>query len=166
MDKKKVEREAFAVIDTFRKVLISSEKRTFVIPESRLPYSKKVIKNAIRVALLAVNNEDIKEQLKADFISLGNFVSAEDAEKAEQISTGLFPFINMDEKDKKVFLRERFESGLLGDYELAIQISKKIADEQKRLKKEIDEFLENHFIESIKILNPRPNGPGPFIIPV
>jgi len=47
----------------------------------------------------------------------------------------------MDEEDKKAFLRERFESGLLGDYELAIQISKKIAAEQRRLKKEIDEFL-------------------------
>jgi hypothetical protein len=47
----------------------------------------------------------------------------------------------MDEQEKKVFLRERFESGLLGDYELAIQISRKIATEQRRLKKEIDEFL-------------------------
>jgi len=141
MDRKKIEQEAFRIIDEFRKVRNSSAKRAFVIPESRLPYSKKLIKNAIRVALLIVDNKDTKEHLKSSYISLGNFVSDKDAKKAEEISTGLFPFLDMDEEDKKVFLRERFESGLLGDYEIAIQISKKIADEQKRLKKEIDEFL-------------------------
>ena len=143
MDRKKIEQEAFKVIDEFRKVLNSTEKRTFLIPESRLPFSKKVIKNAIRVALLNVDDEDMKEHLKLNYISLGNFVSVVDAEKAEEISMDLFAFISMSDEDKKAFLRERFESGFLGDYELAIQISQKIADEQKQLKKEIDEFLKS-----------------------
>ena len=143
MDRKKIEQEAFRVIDEFRRVLTSTEKRTFVVPESRLPYSKNVIKNAIRVALLAVDDEDAKDHLKSNYISLGNFVPVEDAEKAEEISMDLFPFISMREEDKKEFLRQRFESGFLGDYELAIRISKKIADEQKRLKKEIDEFAKS-----------------------
>lgn len=141
MDRKKAEKEAFRIVEEFREVISSSAKRTFVIPESRLPHSKKVIKNAIRVALLTVDNPDTKEHLKSIYISLGNFVADKDVKKAEDISADLFPFLSMDEKDKKAFLRERFESGLLGDYELAIQISRKIADEQKRLKKEIDEFL-------------------------
>ena len=141
MDRKKAEQEAFRIIDEFGKVLSDSDKRTFVIPESRLPYTKKVIKNAIRVALITADNNDKKENLKSRYISLGNFVSDSDAKKAEKISIGLFPFLNMDEKDKKAFLRERFESGFLGDYELAMQISKKIAGEQRRLKKEIEEFL-------------------------
>ncbi len=141
MDKKRAKQEAFRIIEEYRIVLDDSAKRTFVIPESRLPYSKKVIKNAIKVALLSVDDEDKKESLKSSYISLGNFVSDDDAKRAEEISIGLFPFIKMDEEEKKVFLRERFESGLLGDYELAIQVSRKIADEQRRLKKEIDEFL-------------------------
>jgi hypothetical protein len=141
MDKKKAKQEAFRIIDEYRIVLDDSARRTFVIPESRLPYSKQVIKNAIKVALLNVDDEDKKESLKSSYISLGNFVSDDEAKRAEEISMGLFPFINMDGEDKKVFLRERFESGLLGDYELAIQISKNIADEQRRLKKEIDDFL-------------------------
>ncbi len=141
MDRKKIEREAFRIIDEFGIVLNSSAKRAFVIPESRLPYSKKVIKNAIRVALLMVDDEDAKEHLKSRYISLGNFVSDEDAEKAKEISIGLFPFLEMGEENKKKFLRDRFESGLLGDYETAIRISKKIAGEQKRLKKEIEDFL-------------------------
>ena len=147
MDKEKAKQEAFRIIDAFRVILDSSAERTFVIPESRLPYSKQVIKNAIRVALLIVDDEDKKASLKSSYISLGNFVSDDDAKKAEEISIGLFPFLNMAEEDKKVFLRERFESGLLGDYELAIQISKKIADEQRRLKKEIDEFLKSEIEE-------------------
>ena len=141
MDKKRAKLEAFRIIEEYRIVLDDSAKRTFVIPESRLPYSKKVIKNAIKVALLSVDDEDKKESLKSSYISLGNFVSDDDAKRAEEISIGLFPFINMDEEEKKEFLRERFESGLLGDYELAIQVSRKIADEQRRLKKEMDEFL-------------------------
>lgn len=149
MDRKKIEQEVFRIIDEFGRVLSSSTKRTFVIPESRLPYTKKVIKNAIRVALLMVEDKDTKENLKSRYISLGNFVSDEDAEKAKEISMGLFPFLEMGEENKKKFLRDRFESGLLGDYELASQISKKIAREQKRLKKEIDDFLSSE------------NDPGP-----
>ena len=141
MDRKKIEQEAFKIIDEYGKVLNSSAKRTFVIPESNLPYSKKVIKNAIRVVLLNVDDKDTKEHLKSRYISLGNFVSDEDAKNTAEISKGLFPFLEMDEENKKEFLRERFESGLLGDYEMAMQISRKIADEQKRLKKEIDLFL-------------------------
>jgi len=141
MNRKKVEQEAFRIIDEFGRVLNNSAKRTFVIPESRLPHSKKVIKNAIRVALLMVDDKEAKEHLKSRYISLGNFVSDEDAEKAREISIGMFPFLEMGEENKKKFLRDRFESGLLGDYELAIRISKKIAREQKRLKKEIEDFL-------------------------
>ncbi len=141
MDRKKIEQEAFKIIDEYGKVLNSSAKRTFVIPESKLPYSKKVIKNAIRVVLLNVDDKDTKEHLKSCYISLGNFVFDEAAKNTAEISKGLFPFLEMDEENKKEFLRERFESGLLGDYEMAMQISRKIADEQKRLKKEIDLFL-------------------------
>ena len=141
MDRKKIEQEAFRIIDEYGELLNNMAKRTFVISESRLPHGKKVIKNAIRVALLAVDDEDTKQHLKSRYIALGNFVSDEDAEKAKEISKGLFPFLDMGEENKRKFLRERFESGLLGDYETALQISKKIAEEQKRLKKEIDEFL-------------------------
>lgn len=141
MDRKKIEQEAFRIIEEFGKVLDNSQKRTFVIPESRLPFSKRVIKNAIRVALLTVEDEDARERLKSRYISLGNFVSDEEAKKAEEITKGLFPFLEMEEENKEKFLRDRFESGLLGDYELAMRISKMIAEEQKRLKNEIDEFL-------------------------
>ncbi len=141
MDRKKIEQKAFRIIEEFGKVLDNSQKRTFVIPESRLPFSKRVIKNAIRVALLTVEDEDARERLKSRYISLGNFVSDEEAKKAEEITKGLFPFLEMEEENKEKFLRDRFESGLLGDYELAMRISKMIAEEQKRLKNEIDEFL-------------------------
>lgn len=141
MDRKKIEQEAFRIIEEFGKVLDNSQKRTFVIPESRLPFSKRVIKNAIRVALLTVEDEDARERLKSRYISLGNFVSDEEAKKAKEITKGLFPFLEMGEENKEKFLRDRFESGLLGDYELAMRISKMIAEEQKRLKNEIDEFL-------------------------
>lgn len=141
MDRKKIEQEAFKIIDEYGKIFNSSAKHTFVIPESKLPYSKKVIKNAIKVVLLNVDDKDTKEHLKSRYISLGNFVSDEDAKNTAEISKGLFPFLEMDEENKREFLRERFESGLLGDYEMAMQISRKIADEQKRLKKEIDLFL-------------------------
>lgn len=141
MDRKKIEQEAFRIIEEFGKVLDNSQKRTFVIPESRLPFSKRVIKNAIRVALLTVEDEDARERLKSRYISLGNFVSDEEAKKAEEITKGLFPFLEMEEENKEKFLRDRFESGLLGDYELAMRISKMIAEEQTRLKNEIDEFL-------------------------
>ena len=65
MDRKKIEQEAFRIIEEFGKVLDNSQKRTFVIPESRLPFSKRVIKNAIRVALLTVEDEDARERLKS-----------------------------------------------------------------------------------------------------
>jgi hypothetical protein len=90
---------------------------------------------------LNVDDKDTKEYMKSRYISLGNFISDEDAKNTAEISKGLFPFLEMDEENKREFLRERFESGLLGDYEMAMQISRKIADGQKRLKKEIDLFL-------------------------
>lgn len=136
------EQEALKIIDKYEKVLKNSAKRTFVFPESRLPYSKELIKSAIRVALIITDDKDTKEHLKSRYISLGYFVPDRDVIKVSEISEGLFPFLNMDEEAKKEFLRKRFESGLLGDYELATKISRKIAEEQKRLKKEIDEFLE------------------------
>jgi len=141
MKKKDVEQAVFDIIGEYIKVLESSAKRALIVPESILPYSKKVIKNAIRVALLMVDDEDIKEHLKSGYISLGNFVPDEEAKKAEQVSQDLFPFLEMDEDRKRSFLKERFKSGLLGDYELAIQITRKIAEEQKQLREEIEEFL-------------------------
>jgi hypothetical protein len=48
----------------------------------------------------------------------------------------------MGEDRKKEFLQARFKSGLLGDYELAMTITTKIAEEQKRLREELDNFLE------------------------
>ena len=141
MKKKDIEKAVFDIIGEYIKVLESSAKRTLIASESMLPYSKRVIKNAIRVALLMIDEEDIKEHLKSSYISLGNFVPDEEAKKAEEISLDLFPFIEMDEDKKRSFLRERFKSGLLGDYEVAIHITRRIAEEQKRLREEIEEFL-------------------------
>ena len=58
----------------------------------------------------------------------------------ERLPPALFSFLEMDEDKKREFLRERFKSGLLGDYEQAIKITRKIAEEQKRLRSEIKEF--------------------------
>jgi len=46
----------------------------------------------------------------------------------------------MDEDKKREFLRERFKSGLLGDYEQAMKITRKIAERQKKLREEMDEY--------------------------
>ena len=144
MDRKTPAQEAIEIIDKYDKVLKNSAKRTFVFPESKLPYSKEAIKSAIRAVLMMTEDMDTKEHLKSRYISLGYFVPDSDVMKVSEISKGLFPFLNMDEEAKREFIRKRFESGLLGDYELATRISRKIAEEQKRLKKEIDEFLEIH----------------------
>jgi len=141
VENKEIEQALFEIIREYGHVLKDSAKRTFIIPESRLPHSKKVIKNAVRVALLTVDDQDMKEQLKSAYISLANFVSDEVAKELEEIPPDLFSFLEMDEEKKKSFLRERFKSGLLGDYEKAIKITRKIAEEQKRLREEMDEFL-------------------------
>ena len=140
MKDKDIEKAVFEIIREFSLVLKDSARRTFIVPESRLPHSKKVIKNAIRIALLAVDDQDKKEQLKSAYISLANFVSDKDAKQLEKMPPALFSFLEMDEDKKKKFLRERFKSGLLGDYEQAIKMTRKIAEEQKRLRRDMDEF--------------------------
>ena len=140
MKKNDVEQAVFEIVRAYGKVLKGLVKRTFIIPESRLPYSKKVIKNAIRVALLVVDDKDMIEHLKASYTALANFVSEEEAKKTEEISQDLFSFLEMEEDKKKEFIRQRVKSGLLGDYERALEITKKIIDEQKQLKQEIEEL--------------------------
>jgi predicted RNA-binding protein with EMAP domain len=141
MKKDDVKQAVFEVIGEYGKALKNSAQRTFLISESSLPYSKKVIKNAIRVALLMTDDEDMIEQLKSSYISLANFVPEEEVKKTKDISQDLFAFLEMDEDKKREFLRDRIKSGLLGDYERATRITTKIAEEQKRLREEIDEFL-------------------------
>lgn len=141
MERDEVKKAVFSIVREYGEVLRNSAQRTFLIPESNLPYSKKVIKNAIKVALLMTDDEDMIEQLKFGYISLANFVSDEEAKKTKDISQDLFTFLEMEEDKKREFLRDRIKSGLLGDYERATKITTKIAEEQKRLREEIDEFL-------------------------
>ncbi|UCE40217.1 MAG: hypothetical protein JSV17_12220 [Candidatus Aminicenantes bacterium] len=140
MKDKNIERVAFEIIREYDQVLKDSARRTFVASESELPHSKKVIKNAFRVALLAVDDQEKKEQLKSAYISLANFVSDKEAMEFKKIPPDLFSFLDMAEDEKQEFLRERFKSGFLGDYETAIKITRKIAGEQRRLRKDMDEF--------------------------
>lgn len=142
MKNKDIEKAVYDIIGEYSKVLKGTAKRTFGVPESILPFSKKVIKNAIRVALLMSEDKDIREHLKSVYIALANFISDEDARRTEEIAQDFFSFLEMEEDRKKEFLQARFKSGLLGDYELAMKITTKIAEEQKRLRVEIDEFLE------------------------
>jgi hypothetical protein len=142
MKKKDVEQAVFEIIGEYGKVLKRTAKRTFGVPESMLPHSKKVIKNAFRVALLMTDDKDVRENLKYGYISLANFVSDEEAQRTEEIAQDFFSFLEMEEDRKKEFLQARFKSGLLGDYELAIKITTKIAEEQKRLREELEKFLE------------------------
>jgi hypothetical protein len=144
MKRKEVEHAVFDIIEEYGKVLKGTAKRTFGVPESMLPYSKKVIKNAIRVALLMTDDNDVREHLKFGYLSLANFVSDDEAKRTEEIAQDFFSFLDMEENRKKEFLHARFKSGLLGDYELAMKITTKIAEEQKRLKGELEQFLEEH----------------------
>jgi len=144
MKRKEVEHAVFDIIEEYGKVLKGTAKRTFGVPESMLPYSKKVIKNAIRVALLMTDDNDVREHLKFGYLSLANFVSDDEAKRTEEIAQDFFSFLDMEENRKKEFLHARFKSGLLGDYELAMKITTKIAEEQKRLKGELEQFLEGH----------------------
>lgn len=142
MKKKEVKQAVFDIIGEYGKVLKGTAKRTFGVPESALPFSKKVIKNAIRVALLMTDEHDVREHLKYGYISLANFISDDEAKRSEEIAQDFFSFLDMEEDRKKEFLQARFKSGLLGDYELAMRITTKIAEEQKRLREELDKFLE------------------------
>jgi len=141
MKRKDVEQAIFKVIKEYREVLDNTAKRSFGVPESMLPHSKKAIKNAIKIALVMVDDEAQTEQLKISYISLANFIPDMEAKKTAEIPSDLFPFLKMDENRKKKFLKERFKSGLLGDYEQALEITTKIGEEQKRLSEEIEEFL-------------------------
>ncbi len=141
MKRNDVKQAVFGIVQEYGEVLKTSAKHTFLISESRLPYSKTVIKNAIRVALLMTDNENTREQLMSGYISLANFVSDEEVKRTKDISPDLFTFLEMDEDKKRQFLRDRIKSGLLGDYERATKITTKIAEEQKQLKEEIDKFM-------------------------
>jgi hypothetical protein len=144
MKSKDVKQKVLKVIREYNNVLENTAKQSFGIPESSLPYSKKAIKNAIKLALVMIQDEAQKEQLKISYISLANFITDVEAKKTAEIPTGLFPFLEMDEQRKKKFLKERYKSGLLGDYEQANKITKKIGEEQKRLSEEIEEFLKKN----------------------
>ena len=141
MKKKEVERAVFGIIEEYGKVLKGTAKRTFGVPESMLPYSKKVIKNAIKVALLMTDDTDVRENLEYGYIALANFIPDDEAKRTEEIAEDFFSFLEMEEDRKKEFLQARFKSGLLGDYEQAMKITTRIAEEQKRLKEELDKFL-------------------------
>lgn len=140
MKDKDIEQTVLAIIGEYDRVLKSTARRSFIVRESHLPYSKKVIKNAIRVALLEVDDQDRKEQLMSAYVSLANFVPDEEAKDLEKIPPGLFSFLELTEDKKKEFLRDRFKSGLLGDYEKAMKITRKVAEGQKRLRKELEKF--------------------------
>ena len=140
MKDKDIEQTVYAVIREYDYVLKNAARRSFIIPDSNLPRSKKVIKNAIKTALLAVDDLDRREQLKSSYISLANFVSDEEAKELEKIPPGLFSFLEMDEDKKKEFLRDRFKSGVLGDYEQAMKITRKVAGEQKRLRRDMEKY--------------------------
>jgi hypothetical protein len=139
---KEIEKAVMAIIEEYDRVLKNAARRSLIVPESRLPHSKEAIKKAIRAALSAVDEQDKREQLKSAYVSLANFVSDKEARELEKIPPGLFSFLEMAEDKKKEFLRERFKSGLLGDYEHAMKITRKVAGEQKRLRKEMEKFKE------------------------
>ena len=140
MKTKDIEGNALAIIGAYDRFLKNSARRSFIVPESRLPHNKKVIERAIQVALSTVEDSDIKEKLKSAYVSLANFVTDEEAKELEKVPPGLFSFLELDEDEKKKFLRERFKSGLLGDYEHAMRITRKVAERQKMLRKEVDKY--------------------------
>lgn len=147
MERKDIKKAVFEVIEEYGKVLESTTRGTYGAPESLLPYSKEVIKKAIKVALVIGDDKDTIDFLKTNYISLANFVPDGEAKRAEEIPNHIFSFLELTEDKKKEFLRERFKSGLLGDYEMAVKITRKIAGEQKRLKEELDEFLKKIEVE-------------------
>jgi hypothetical protein len=141
MKREDIEKAVYDILGEYNNVLKGTAKRTFGVPESILPYGKKVIKNAIRVALLMTEDKDLREHLRYGYISLANFIPDDEAQRTEEISQDFFSFLEMEEDRNKEFLHARFKSGLLGDYELAMKITTRIAEEQRRLREEIDEYL-------------------------
>lgn len=143
MKRQDIEGAQTKILKEYGKVLEATSRRTYGVPESRLPYSKEEIKETIKAALLNTDDEDQIEHLKASYLSLANFIPDDEANRAEEIPPDLFSFLEMEETRKKEFLRARFKTGLLGDYEIAVKITSKIAEEQKDLRREIEEFIEN-----------------------
>lgn len=144
MKHKESEETLLKILKAYGKVLEATSRRTYGVPQSRLPCSKDEIKDTIKAALLETDDEDQIEHLKASYLSLANFIPDEEANRAEEIPQDLFSFLNMEETRKKEFLRARFKTGLLGDYEIAVKITSMIAEEQKNLRDEIEEFLEQN----------------------
>lgn len=140
-EEKNIKQEVIEIIREYKQVLKNTAKRTYGVPESTLPHSKKVIKSAIKASILMTDDKNETESLKTGYISLANFIPDTEANKAQEISQDHFSFLEMDEDKKVEFLKERFKSGLIGDYEQAIRITAKIAQEQKHLRQEIEEFL-------------------------
>ena len=145
---KDIKQEVIEIIREYRRVLKNTAKRTYGVPESTLPHSKEVIKGAIEASILMTEDKDEIENLKTDYTSLANFIPDTEVNKTQEISQDHFSFLEMDEDRKREFLKERFKSGLIGDYEQAIKITAKIAQEQKHLREEIDRFLEEGRINS------------------
>jgi len=140
MKDKDIGQNTQAIIGSYDRVLKNEARRSFIVPESRLPHSKRKIKKAIHAALSTLEDGDKKERLKSAYVSLANFVTEEEARELEKLPPGLFSFLELDEDEKKKFLRERFKSGLLGDYEHAMRITRKVAERQKLLRKELDKY--------------------------
>ena len=145
---KDIKQEVIEIIREYRRVLKNTAKRTYGVPESTLPHGKEVIKGAIKASLLMTEDKDEIENLKVGYTSLANFIPDTEVNKTQEISQDHFSFLEMDEDRKREFLKERFKSGLIGDYEQAIKITAKIAQEQKHLREEIDRFLEEGRINS------------------
>ncbi|GEM_PF-2828769 len=143
MKKSEIEQAVFAIVRRYGEILEKNAKRPYGMAESMLPYGKKVIENAIKIALVLEKDEDTRRQLKSGYIALANFIPDPEAESAEEISGEIFSFLEMEEDKKRDFLQARFKSGLLGDYETAVKITSRIAAEQKRLQKELEAFLES-----------------------
>lgn len=141
MKKSEIEQAVYSIIQKYGKILKNTSKRSYGLPESLLPYDKTIIKNAIKVALTWEDNEDMRGQLKSGYIALANFIPDREAESAEDVSQDLFSFLELGENEKKDFLQARFKSGLLGDYEIAVQLTSRIAAEQKLLREEIEGFV-------------------------
>lgn len=147
MTRKDIKQEVIEIVQEYKRILKNTAKRAYGVPESMLPRSMEVIKSAIKAALLLAEDKDQADVLKTGYISLANFILDSEAEKTEDISQDHFSFLEMDEDRKREFLKERFKSGLIGDYELAIKITNKIAQEQKKLREEIDRFCAENKIE-------------------
>lgn len=147
MKNKDIAQEVFEIIKEYKRILKNSAKRTYGVPETMLSHGKQVVKSAIRASLLLTDDKDEIESLKNGYIALANFIPDTEANKTQEISQDHFSFLEMDEDKKMEFLKDRFKSGLIGDYEQAIKITTRIAQEQKHLREEIEGFLKECNIE-------------------